>query len=478
MIFIETDIQKNTDDIHALTKAFFPREEIRITLCDGTPESTSHPVIKPTNGGKSRKLVYKSDIGDMFEVSIPKDDKDELKRSVYNALSLYTGRSLPWGALTGIRPTRLARRRIEAGMNENEILADMKRCYLASDEKILLSMEIAKREMELMKGLTEKDHYSLYVDIPFCPTRCMYCSFTSNAAGKDRSRVEAYLEALEREMIACAALMRDRKPDTVYIGGGTPTALLPEELERLMTALEYSFNIKNIEEVTAEAGRPDSITREKLSVLKAFGIGRISVNPQTMNQRTLDIIGRRHTTEQVKEAFYLARESGFDNINMDIILGLPGEGTTDVQHTIDELCKLDPDSITIHTLALKRASALKDWISEAEAYEEADTDQMMSVACSGARSLGMKPYYLYRQKNMTGNLENTGYAREGKYGLYNILINEEVQDILALGAGAISKRVDAGGNTRRTANFKEVNDYIANVGEMIRRKEEMFGRSL
>ena len=474
MIFIETDIQKNTDDIHALTKAFFPREEIVITQCDGSLNGTSHPVIKPENSGKGGKLVYKSDIGAMFEVSIPKDSKDELKRAVYEALSLYTGRELPWGALTGIRPTRLARRRIEAGMNEKEILTDMKRCYLASDEKIRLSIEIANREIELMRGLEAPDHYSLYIDIPFCPTRCLYCSFTSNAVGKDRSRVDAYLKALESEIRSCAGLMKGRKLDTVYVGGGTPTALLPEELESLMTVLQDEFNIKDTKEVTVEAGRPDSITREKLSVLNDFGVTRISVNPQTMNQKTLETIGRRHTVEQVREAYYLAREAGEYDINMDIILGLPGESSSDVKHTIDELSRLDPDSVTIHSLALKRASAMKEWLDSNGYDETADTDEMMAIACRGAVSLGMKPYYLYRQKNMSGNLENTGYAKDGRYGLYNILINEEVQDILALGAGAISKRVDAAGNTKRRANFKEVDDYIAHVDDMIRRKAELY----
>ena len=474
MILIETDNQKNTDDIHALTKAFFPREEVRITPCGDSGNGMSHPVIKPTNSGKSRKLVYKSDVGAMFEIDVPEDDKDELKRMVYNALSLYTGRTLPWGALTGIRPTRLARKRIEAGMNEDEILADMKRCYLTSDEKILLSIEIAKREISLMKGMRGEGHYSLYVDIPFCPTRCLYCSFTSNAVGQDRSRVTAYLDALEEEIRACAGIMNGRLPDTVYVGGGTPTALLADELERLMGVLEYSFNIRKVKEITVEAGRPDSITAEKLAVLKASGVNRISVNPQTMNQKTLDIIGRRHTVEQVGEAFYLAREAGFDNINMDIILGLPGEDIDDIVRTVDRLRRLDPDSLTVHTLALKRASALKDWADREGTVEDTGTDQMMSAACRGALSLGMHPYYLYRQKNMTGNLENTGYARDGKYGLYNILINEEVQDILALGAGAISKTVDAGGNTRRSANFKEVNDYIAHVDQMIDRKRKLF----
>ena len=267
-------------------------------------------------------------------------------------------------------------------------------------------------------------------------------------------------------------------PDTVYVGGGTPTALLPEELERLLKAISRAFGTKNVAEMTVEAGRPDSITAEKLEVMKGYGVTRISVNPQTMNQKTLDIIGRRHTVEQVREAFYLAREHGFDNINMDMILGLPGEGIDEVRYTVSELCKLDPDSLTVHSLAVKRAALMKEWIGHQEISEgltDPDTaEEMMGVADLGARSLGMSPYYLYRQKNMSGNLENTGYAKEGKHGLYNILINEEIQDILALGAGAISKRVDGDGNMKRCANYKEVRDYIRNVDRVMDKKRKLW----
>lgn len=483
MIFIETEITKNTDDIHALTKAFFPGEDVRITECDHGSEYASHPVIKHVNSGYRGKLVYKSDIGAMFETEVEAGDRDEMKRSVYEALSLYTGRKLPWGSLTGIRPTRLVRKRIEAGMPENEIIADMKKCYYTSESKTKLSIEIAKKELILMEPVTAEDGYSIYLDIPFCPTRCLYCSFTSNAAGSDRSQVEAYLEALEREIRASSEVMKGRRIDTVYVGGGTPTALLPDELRRLLNVMQESFDLSDVPEFTAEAGRPDSITREKLEVLREYGVTRISVNPQTMNQKTLDIIGRRHTVEQVREAFYLAREAGYYNINMDIILGLPGEKVSDVERTVAELCKLDPDSLTVHSLAVKHGSIMKERMDAARASEggklskesEFDAEKAMEAADRGARSLGMSPYYLYRQKNMSGNLENTGYAKEGRYGLYNILINEEVQDILAMGAGAISKKVDSGGNTKRSANYKEVRDYIPGVDAMIERKRKLFG---
>ncbi len=498
MIFIETDLQKNTDDIHALTRAFFPEEEVSITQCGVSGDDLSHPVIKPENSGKGGKLVYKSDRYEMFEIDVATDEKDELKRTVYTALSNHTGKTLQWGALTGIRPTRLVRRRVESGMSGDEIVADMKKCYFTSEEKTQLSIGIVKKERELINRLISdrelyegikctdvidagrifynSGSYSLYVDIPFCPTRCLYCSFTSNAVGNDRSIVSDYLDALEEEIRRSAELIRgraDRVPDTVYIGGGTPTALLADELDRLLTLLGEAFDTDRSYEFTVEAGRPDSITGEKLEVMKKHMVSRISVNPQTMNQTTLDTIGRRHSAAQVREAFNMAREHGFDNINMDMIIGLPGEGIMEVGNTVDELCKLNPDSLTIHTLAVKRASAMKER-QETGSLNREEAEAMMDRACKGALSLGMSPYYLYRQKNMSGNLENTGYAKEGKHCLYNILINEEIQDILALGAGAISKRVDINGNTRRCANYKQVRDYIANTENVMNKKRELW----
>ena len=222
--------------------------------------------------------------------------------------------------------------------------------------------------------------------------------------------------------------------------------------------------------LTVQAGRADSITREKLDVLKKHGVTRISVNPQTMKDETLKYIGRQHTVAQVKDAFWLARAAGFDNINMDIILGLPGELEADVQNTIHEISKLNPDSLTVHSLAVKRASKLSQWIEENGIATLRNTDSTMEIAQNGAYALGMKPYYLYRQKNMSGNFENVGYAREGKYGIYNILIMEEVQTIVALGAGSITKRVYSDGRIERCENVKDVSQYIERIGEMIERK--------
>ena len=248
----------------------------------------------------------------------------------------------------------------------------------------------------------------------------------------------------------------------------------PEQLDRLLGSLKSLFDFSTVKEFTVEAGRADSITRDRLEVLRRHGVGRISVNPQTMNQETLDIIGRKASVAQVEEAYALARQVGFDNINMDLILGLPGETEEDVRHTIDRVTELAPDSLTVHSLAIKRASRLASWIQENGVSMLRNTDETMRIAAEGAERLDMKPYYLYRQKNMSGNFENVGYAKEGKFGLYNILIMEEVQTIVALGAGSITKRVYPDGRIERCENVKEVAQYIERIDEMIERKRRLF----
>lgn len=278
------------------------------------------------------------------------------------------------------------------------------------------------------------------------------------------------MEALFQEIDFVSEAYKDKILDTVYIGGGTPTTLGAEELEALLGYVRKKFDFRQVKEFTVEAGRADSITREKLAVLKKYGVTRISVNPQTMKEETLKLIGRQHTVAQVREAFQMAREAGFDNINMDIILGLPDELEADVYHTVEEIKKLNPDSLTVHSLAVKRASKLNQWIEENGIETLHNTDSTMEIAQKGAYELNMKPYYLYRQKNMSGNFENVGYAREGKYGIYNILIMEEKQTIVALGAGSITKKVYPDGRIERCENVKDVAQYIERIGEMIERK--------
>ena len=392
--------------------------------------------------------------------------KNVIKKLFYQMLVGRTGHELPWGSLTGIRPTKIALSRLEDGWKEDDIRRFMKETYMTSDEKINLSVEIAAREKRLMEPINYDSGYSLYVGIPFCPTTCLYCSFTSYPISKWKGRTGLYLEALFKEL--------GRPLDTIYFGGGTPTSLPAEDIDAILCKLEQLFDTKNVLEFTVEAGRPDSITEEKLKVLASHGISRISINPQTMNQKTLDLIGRRHTVENVKEKFHMARALGFDNINMDLIMGLPGEDLDDVKHTLEEIEALKPDSLTVHSLAIKRAARLNMFKEEYADLKISNTPEMIALSEACARRMGMEPYYLYRQKNMAGNFENVGYSLPGKACLYNILIMEELATIVACGAGTTTKVVFPSENRReRCENVKEVEQYISRIDEMIGRKEKI-----
>ncbi len=481
-IAVTTDQAGFEYDIHSLVKAFYPACDVKVYVNEEQEESSGpgYPdlhlkftkeaiLLSHTggNGGMASFGVKKIEITE--DMSRP-EVKNRLKQLIYVVLSEDTGKSLPWGTLTGIRPTKIPMTMLEDDKTEAEIMEYMKDAYLISEEKGRLAIQIAEREKALLDTLHYENGYSLYIGIPFCPTTCLYCSFTSYPIAVWKTRVHEYLNALEKEIEFIAELYRDKVLDTVYIGGGTPTTLEPRELERLLGKINACFDRTSLRELTVEAGRADSITPEKLKVLKEYGVTRISVNPQSMKQETLDLIGRQHTTAQVREAFAMARDAGFTNINMDLILGLPQETAEDVRYTIEEIKKLRPDSLTVHSLAVKRASRLHQWIEENGILALKNTDETMRIAAKGAEEMGMVPYYLYRQKNMSGNFENVGYAREGKFGIYNILIMEEVQDIVALGAGSISKRVYPDGRIERCENVKDVAQYIERIGEMIERK--------
>ena len=310
--------------------------------------------------------------------------------------------------------------------------------------------------------------------IPFCPSICLYCTFSASPIGLWQDRADAYIDAMFKEMER-ETVRRDGKrpvPVSFYIGGGTPTSLSAEALDKLLTRVRDFYDIDSALERTVEAGRPDSITREKLKVLKKHGIDRISVNPQTMNDRTLALIGRKHTAEDTARAFKLAREEGFDNINMDIILGLPGEDIPDVEHTLREIERLSPDSLTVHSLAVKRASRLNAALREEqeagrasdysryEGLSFSNSAEIIGMAYGTAARLGMEPYYLYRQKNMKGGLENTGFSLPGKECLYNILIMEEIAEIRAFGAAASKKKILPGQKPERVINPKDVRTYL------------------
>lgn len=404
---------------------------------------------------------------------IRKERKDIIKIVLYKVLVELTGRTLPWGDLTGIRPTKLAMALIESGMKNTEVAKEMRERYMVSPQKTALSVTIANREREILKDIDYEKGYSLYVGIPFCPSICLYCSFSSYPLKQWKNRVDLYLEALCKEIKEVASIMdaRGRKLDTVYIGGGTPTTLEAYQLKILLDALTESFDCGSLAEFTLEAGRPDSITEDKLRMIHNYPVTRISVNPQTMNQVTLDIIGRRHTVEQTVEAFNLARKCGFDNINMDLIVGLPGEGKDMVVNTLEIVRQLAPDSITVHSLAVKRAARLNIFKDRYQEMTFENNQEIMDMTMKTAYEMEMGPYYLYRQKNMKGNFENVGYAKVDKAGIYNILIMEEKQPIIALGAGGSSKLVfDHGRRIERVENVKDVTNYIERIDEMIERK--------
>ncbi len=474
MIHVYTNRENYQYDLHALLKSFYPEHDVRVYAAEAQEEhqdDEKQVIIQLFND--SMNVILDIDVRKEY-VHTYKNDTDVIKKecklSIYQDLCDYTGKTLPWGNLTGIRPTKLAMGMLAEGKEDAEIVAWLKAAHAVSDEKAQLSLDIARREKAILDRLHYEDGYSLYIGIPFCPTTCLYCSFTSYPIAVWRKRVDEYLQALFQEIDFVAETYKNKILDTVYIGGGTPTTLEAAGLDRLLQYVRDKFDFRQVTEFTVEAGRADSITREKLDVLKKHSVTRISVNPQTMKDETLKYIGRQHTVAQVKDAFWLAREAGFDNINMDIILGLPGELESDVQNTIHEICKLNPDSLTVHSLAVKRASKLSQWIEENGIATLRNTDSTMDIAQKGAYALEMKPYYLYRQKNMSGNFENVGYAREGKYGIYNILIMEEKQTIVACGAGSISKRVYSDGRIERSENVKDVSQYIERIGEMIERK--------
>ena len=480
-------------DIHSLVKAFYPAQDVKVFV----PDSDEKDIVSSDEGLPDLKIDFEPEMIHMSIVDggrgrtdfggykVELEDgmdrphiKNCLKKLIYTALSEHTGRQLPWGTLTGIRPTKIPMTMMEEDVSDEEIMQYMQDTYLISKEKGELAIEIARREKALLDTLHYEDGYSLYIGIPFCPTTCLYCSFTSYPIFSWEKRVSEYLTALEKEIDFVSSFYQDKILDTIYIGGGTPTTLKAPELERLLSYIETKLDLSRLQEFTVEAGRADSITRDKLGVLRKHGVTRISVNPQTMNQKTLDLIGRRHTVEQVKEAFALAREVGFTNINMDIILGLPEETEAEVHHTIDEIVAMQPDSLTVHSLAIKRASKLSQWIEEKGISMLNNTEETMKIAMEGAKQLRMVPYYLYRQKNMSGNFENVGYATEGNFGIYNILIMEEKQTIVALGAGSITKRVYPDGRIERCDNVKDVGLYIEKIEEMMERKRKLLSDPL
>ena len=390
--------------------------------------------------------------------------------TLYLSLKAHTGQDPPWGALTGIRPSKMARLLLEKGYSGDSIIGAMERNYLARRDKIALAVDVAEEENKILKTLPE-NAFSLYVGIPFCPSRCLYCSFASYPIGKDAYVVDMYLGALEKELAAIRNLTRGLGVSAVYVGGGTPTVLTEKQLDRLLKFISGLFGVAA--EFAVEAGRPDTINVRKLLVLKEYGVNRISLNPQSLRDDTLARIGRSHSTGDFYNSFAMARAEGFDNINADVILGLPGETPGNVEETMFKLLALRPENVTVHILTIKRASILRETLVQYPLTGAGDLEEMLGVSRRMCRESGMLPYYMYRQKNMLGNFENTGYSLPGRQSLYNVLIMEETQSVWAAGAGAVTKLV-FGDRIERVFNVKNLNDYILRTDEMIKRKEDKY----
>lgn len=379
--------------------------------------------------------------------------------------------SLPWGVMSGIRPAKLVRELFDEGYNEKEAAEILKDIYEVSDEKIKLASEVAKNEERLLSEIGENS-VSIYIGIPFCPTRCLYCSFVSTDIRVSGKYMEEFVEKLLLEIDKSAEVIKKMGAyaENIYIGGGTPTTLNAEQLKKIFDRLKSNFDFGRIKEFTLEAGRPDTITREKLTEAKNGGVNRISINPQTMNEVTLKKVGRLHTPDMVRDCFNMAREAGFDNINMDLIAGLPDETVDMFRYSLDEVIGLDPENITVHSMCVKRAANLR--FTDTLLTQAEDMKKMLSYTQKRMDETNRIPYYMYRQKNISGNLENVGYAKAGFMSTYNINIMEEKQTIIALGGGGSTKIV-MDDRIERIFNFKDPLEYIKRFDEILDKKDEI-----
>ncbi|MCI6377879.1 MAG: coproporphyrinogen dehydrogenase HemZ [Clostridiales bacterium] len=486
-IALHTPLEGFANDLCDVLKLFFAVDGYWVNQDAPGAEPLIHTYCEEPGGNAHSRFAFRgqsyallmplpqatgfSEAENHFAVALKRVRKRLCKKALYGLLTQLTGKRPPWGSLTGIRPTRLLYQALAEGRAMDEAVRYLQDAFDVSDEKAQLLKRIVLEQQKL--PAPSPDEADVYVSIPFCRTRCAYCSFPGEAVGGGRL-IPPYLDALLYEMRRGAELLSQTglRLRALYVGGGTPSALDESAFARLMEEIMRLF--PGAREYTVEAGRPDTITRGKLQTLKRMGVGRISINPQTMNDETLRAIGRGHTAGQTAEAFGLARELGFTDINMDVIAGLPGEDAAAFERTMEAILRMRPDSLTVHTLAIKRSSRLN-----LERYPLPEGDiaaEMVRLGEQAANALGLAPYYLYRQKYMAGQQQNVGYARPGAACLYNVDIMEENTSILAMGAGAISKRVFPDRELRivRAPNVSNVSVYIDRVQEMARRKEALF----
>ena len=488
MIFLYTN-HNNDFEICNLIKAFFFRAEIKVlkdreefeTLkrteknCDNRSifiESfirNGKAVSEVSIGERTERTEEDIEKTDILEDNELKREKISTRKSLYNVLERFTETPPKWGILTGVRPVKIYHTLREKGFSEEEIRKTLMREYRLEEEKAGLVMKIGSLERDIIYPL-DKDRYSLYIGIPFCPTRCSYCSFTSNKY--DEKKADKYIDYLEREMEEVSEMLSSggKVLDTVYIGGGTPTALNNGQLERVLKKLRECFK-GGYREFTVEAGRPDTIDYDKLKLMKDYGVDRISINPQSMSYDTLKRIDRDHSSEEIIDKYRMAKEIGFDSVNMDIIVGLPGEGAEEVEYTMEKISELRPENLTVHTMALKKISKISQHIEDYSFQEASEIEEMLDITKKYAYDLNLHPYYMYRQKQILGNFENIGYAAPGKECIYNIMMMEEKETIIALGVGSVSKffypdedRIE------RVPNFKDLYVYFDRIEEAIDRK--------
>ena len=418
------------------------------------------------------------DLSQISEKERFKQQKNAISQSYLLMLQAYTGMIQKWGILTGIRPTKLLHRHMQSNTPLKEAHDFLRTEYLMSDEKIDLMQRIIDRQLAVIPDLYDlKKEVSIYIGIPFCPTKCAYCTFPAYAINGRQGSVFSFLGGLHYEMQKIGEWLKEKGINitTVYYGGGTPTSITAEEMDMLYEQMHVSFpNVENIREVTVEAGRPDTITPEKLEVLKKWNIDRISINPQSYTQQTLKAIGRHHTVEETIDKYHLARKHGMNNINMDLIIGLPGEGVEEFQYSLDQTEALMPESLTVHTLSFKRASEMT---RNKARYKVADRDEiqkMMKMAEDWTAKFDYVPYYLYRQKNILGNLENVGYSKKNQESIYNIMMMEELQTVIGLGCGASSKFIDADtGKITQFSNPKDPKSYNDSFKEYTEKKIQL-----
>ncbi|KPU28020.1 coproporphyrinogen III oxidase [Caloranaerobacter sp. TR13] len=475
-------------EVFELLRVFFVNDEIRFIdeealvndqslLIESILYKSDNSYVVETNIKKDDKLLTSSIINEIEKITIKdfsekKKLKIAVKMSIYEAVTKVVEVKAPWGILTGVRPTKVVHELIDKGYNNESILEILLNNYKMFEEKAKLILDIARLQRKYIYPVSKKN-FSLYVSIPFCPTRCVYCSFPSNPLDKTKGYVSEYVEKLVYEIDKVGELTENMHINTVYIGGGTPTSISISYLEKIIDRIQKVFGADNIIEFTVEAGRPDTISRDVLTKLKKLGIDRISINPQTMNENTLKLIGRKHSSKDILKAYSLAREIGFSNINMDLIVGLPDEDVEDIAKTMELIVKLKPDNLTVHTMAIKRASKLNESLNDFKLSKQIEIERMIDITKKFAHEMGMYPYYLYRQKQILGNMENIGYTIPDKECLYNILIMEEKQTILAVGAGGVSKFFFPDENRiERVPNVKNIYEYLKRVDEMVERKKK------